>query len=113
MYKKDWISSPITNKNWSEHYQPINLPMIVNATYRKFIKKKLDMKKSHKMYNKDLNDFFDKFYRINYSARSSFCAGVVSGKFKKQSENKQPGQFEIQDCLLLLDVIFYFVFLLY
>jgi hypothetical protein len=57
--------------------------MIINVTYRRFIKKKLEMKKSHKMFNKDLDDFFDKFYKINYTARSSLCAGVVNGKFKK------------------------------
>lgn len=66
------------------------------------------MKKSHKMLNKDLDDFFDKFYKINYTARSSLCAGVVNGKFKKQQEAKQPPQFIIKDCLLLLDVMFFF-----
>ncbi len=96
MYQEQWTAAPFTKGNFRETLEPINYFKIISPGYRRYMKKKLMLSRNSDVNNEDLVDFF-KYFQMNYSVDSSFCAGWVSGKYTAQDGVKTM-------CILALDV---------
>jgi hypothetical protein len=96
MYAENWISSPLTKGLFKEPLEPINPFKIISPAYRRYMKKKLGLNRNAKVNIEDLVDFF-KYFQMNYTVESAFCAGWIRGT-SKNAEGID------SNCLLCLDV---------